>query len=50
MAAIMAHDFLLGFIKIYMLHFANIGPIYGKELHDQLLEKGFDISYIADFK
>ena len=45
MAEILIHDFLLGFIKIYILHYATQEPIFGKELHDQLLEKGFDISY-----
>ncbi len=45
MAAIMIHDFLLGFIKIFMLHYAENEPIYGKELHDQLLKMGYDISY-----
>jgi len=45
MAEVMIHDFLLGFIKIYILHYASIEPIYGKEFHDQLLKKGFDISY-----
>ena len=41
----MIHDFLLGFIKIYILHFASVKPIYGKKFHDQLLIKGFSISY-----
>jgi DNA-binding PadR family transcriptional regulator len=45
MAKIMIHDFLLGFIKIYILHYASQEPIFGKEFHDQLLKKGFDISY-----
>ena len=45
MADLMIHDFFLGFIKIYILHFAGIGPIYGKEFHDKIHEKGFDISY-----
>ena len=45
MAKLMIHDFLLGFIKIYILHYASKEPIYGKEFHDQLLEKGFEISY-----
>ncbi len=43
--AIMIHDFLLGFIKIYILHYAANKPIYGKELRDHLLKKGYDISY-----
>ena len=41
----MIHEFLLGFIKIYILHHACKEPIYGKEVHDQLNEYGFDISY-----
>jgi PadR family transcriptional regulator PadR len=45
MPEIMIHDFLLGFIKIYILHYASIEPIFGKEFHDQLLKKGFDVSY-----
>ncbi len=45
MAEIMIHDFLLGFIKIYILHYASEEPIYGKEFHDQLIQKGFNISY-----
>ena len=45
MADVMIHDFLMGFIRIYMLHYASIEPIFGKEFHDRLLEKGFDISY-----
>ena len=45
MAETMIHDFLLGFIKIYILHYASIESIYGKEFHDHLLKKGFDISY-----
>lgn len=45
MADNLIHDFLLGFIKIYILHYASLEPIYGKESHDKLLDKGFDISY-----
>ena len=45
MPEMMIHDFLLGFIKIYILHYAGREPVYGKEFHDQLLKKGFDISY-----
>lgn len=45
MAEVLIHDFLLGFIKIYVLHYASIEPIYGKELHDLLLKQGYDISY-----
>ena len=41
----MIHDFLMGFIKIYILHYADRGAIYGKEFHDKLLKQGFDISY-----
>jgi len=45
MSNIMIHDFLLGFIKIYILHYADLEPIFGKEFHDKLFAKGFDISY-----
>ncbi len=45
MADTMIHEFLLGFIKIYILQFASKEPVYGKEIHDQLEEYGYKISY-----
>ncbi|HNR88596.1 MAG TPA: PadR family transcriptional regulator [Spirochaetota bacterium] len=45
MADVMIHEFLLGFIKIYILQFADKEPVYGKEIHDQLEEFGFKISF-----
>jgi len=36
MADVMIHEFLLGFIKIYILQYAEKEPVYGKEIHDQL--------------
>jgi DNA-binding PadR family transcriptional regulator len=45
MADAMIHEFLLGFIKIYILHHASREPIYGKEVHEQLRKYGFDLSY-----
>jgi DNA-binding PadR family transcriptional regulator len=45
MAEVMTHEFLLGFIKIYILQFAEREPVYGKDIHDRLNEKGFNISY-----
>lgn len=41
----MVHDFLLGLMKIYILHFAGKQELYGKDFHDQMLQMGFDVSY-----
>ena len=45
MADVMIHEFLLGFIKIYILQFTEREPVYGKEIHDQLASHGYDLSY-----
>ncbi len=45
MADVMIHEFLLGFIKIYILQYAEREPVYGKELHDQLSGHGYNLSY-----
>jgi len=38
-------DFLLGFIKIHILHHANKEPIFGMEFQDELKHHGYDISF-----
>ncbi len=45
MADMMIHEFLLGFIKIYILQYAAKEDVYGKELYDQLHEHGYKLSY-----
>jgi DNA-binding PadR family transcriptional regulator len=45
MADAMIHEFLLGFIKIYVLQYADREPVFGKEIHDKLSEHGYSISY-----
>ncbi len=45
MADVMIHEFLLGFIKIYILQYAYKENVYGKEIYDQLQEHGYKISY-----
>ncbi len=46
MAGIIIHDFLLGFIKILILHYADKnGQIYGKEFHEDLVNNGYEVSY-----
>ncbi|GEM_PF-5630 len=45
MADEMIHEFMLGFIKIYILQHASEGPIYGKEVHEKLGRYGFVLSY-----
>ena len=37
--------FLLGFIKIHILHHAKQEPIYGKEFHEELRRHGYDMSF-----
>jgi DNA-binding PadR family transcriptional regulator len=39
------HDFLLGSIKILILHYANKEPIFGKEFHEILQKHGYEVSY-----
>jgi PadR family transcriptional regulator, regulatory protein PadR len=38
-------DFLLGFIKIHILHHARHERIFGREFRDELARHGYDISY-----
>ncbi len=45
MADVMKHEFLLGFIKIYILQYAKKEPVYGKEIHEHLTEAGYHLSY-----
>ncbi|MBN1534887.1 MAG: helix-turn-helix transcriptional regulator [Spirochaetes bacterium] len=45
MAEMMIHEFLLGFIKIYILQYASMEPVYGKEIFDQLERIDYRISY-----
>ena len=44
MSDVMIHEFLLGFIKIYILQYVEREPLCGKEIHDQLEEYGYKIS------
>lgn len=41
----MIHEFLLGFIKIYILQYVERESVYGKEIHEQLASLGYEISY-----
>lgn len=45
MAEVMIHEFLLGFIKIYILQCAEKEPVFGKEIHDYLESAGYNMSY-----
>ncbi len=45
MADVMIHEFLLGFIKIYILQHVERESVYGKEIHEQLAKYGYEISY-----
>ncbi len=45
MGEVMKHEFLLGFIKIYILQYAEKDPVYGKEIHEHLAEAGYHLSY-----
>lgn len=38
-------DFLLGFIKIHILHHASKERIFGKEFHEELNRHGYSVSY-----
>ncbi len=38
-------EFLLGFIKIHMLHHAGKERIYGKEFHEELNRHGYTVSF-----
>jgi PadR family transcriptional regulator, regulatory protein PadR len=39
----MLHDFILGFIKIHILHHAEQEPVYGLALIQELQRHGYDI-------
>jgi PadR family transcriptional regulator PadR len=39
----MLHDFLLGFIKIHILHHAAHEPVYGTALMEELSRHGYEI-------
>jgi PadR family transcriptional regulator PadR len=39
----MLHDFLLGFIKIHILHHAAHEPVYGSALMEELGRHGYEI-------
>ncbi len=41
----LAREFLLGFIKIHILHHASKEKIYGKEFHEELNRHGYDMSF-----
>jgi DNA-binding PadR family transcriptional regulator len=38
-------EFLLGFIKIHILHHAGQERIYGKEFHEELNRHGYNVSF-----
>lgn len=38
-------DFLLGFIKLHILHHAQKEPIYGQEFQNELKRHGYNISF-----
>ncbi|HNW27572.1 MAG TPA: PadR family transcriptional regulator [Spirochaetota bacterium] len=38
-------DFLLGFIKIHILHHASTERIYGQEFREELARHGYSISF-----
>jgi len=40
----MLRDFLLGFIKIHILHHAGEAPIYGTAILEELRRHGYDLS------
>jgi len=45
MPDVMIHEFLLGFIKIYILQHAEREIVCSKEIHEQLARYGYEISY-----
>jgi PadR family transcriptional regulator PadR len=45
MPEVMTHDFLMGSIKILILHYAEKESVYGKEFHEVLLKHGYELSY-----
>lgn len=38
-------DLLLGFVKLHILHHANIEPIYGSGISHELEEHGYELSW-----
>jgi len=42
---LLIRDFLLGFIKLHILHHAAQGPVFGKEFKNELTRHGYEISY-----
>ena len=45
MSSELLHDFLLGFIRIHILHRVHREPIYGQEFKQELARHGYDISF-----
>ncbi len=41
----LVREFLLGFIKIHILHHAAKEKIYGKEFHEELNRHGYSMSF-----
>jgi len=39
----MLRDFVLGFVKIHVLHHAAQGPVYGLALIDELRRHGYEV-------
>ena len=44
MSELMIREFLLGFIKIHILHHAEQEPVYGAHLIEELASHGYEIS------
>jgi DNA-binding PadR family transcriptional regulator len=40
-----SREFLLGFIKMHILHHASKEKIYGKEFHEELNRHGYNLSF-----
>lgn len=38
-------DLLLGFVKLHILHHANISPIFGQEFRNELKRHGYEMSF-----
>jgi len=45
MASVLIRNFLLGFIKLHILHHAQREPIFGQEFKKELARRGYDISF-----
>ena len=39
----MIHDFLLGFVKVHVLHHAALEPIYGLAMMEELRRHGYEL-------